>query len=263
MSVKCTMILGDCLDAMQSMPTSRVNMAFADLPYTIQKNRAATRNNWDTRIPLHLIWDRFKRLAAQTMISVFSCQTALASELHASNTRQFLYDLIWHKTSSATFLQAKRRPLCYHETLLVFRRGAPKYNPIMRARVNGKPKTLSIKKGTSASFGLSHRPTNIEYRDVVYPSSVLAFPSVPKAKSMHPTQKPVPLLEWLIRTYSNPGDVILDPVSGSGTTAVSALQNGRHVTCVEKDLGFFEASVERVRKHVRDNAIDAEIEVHR
>ncbi len=263
LSLKCTMILGDCLDVMPTLPKASAQMIFADLPYAVEKKR----NNalrWDHPVDLKSMWVCLLEKSGASCAYVFTANLPLSATLYYSNPKLFRHDIVYTKQIRTGFLSADRAPLRAHELVLVFAAGTMTYNPQM----------LPLKRKRTDNYGTTAPGCyNLGKHESPSAPSAEAFPQsiiAPRwensrftgsKRCLHPTQKPVALLDWLIRTYSNPRDTILDPVSGSGTTAVSSINNGRHVTCIEKDPGYFEASLERIRKHVTDNAIDAEIEV--
>ncbi len=262
MSLKCTMILGDCLEVMPTLPKASVQMCFADLPYSTNL-RKHSANTWDTPVDLAAMWNCLDAVSTPGSAKVLIGCMTLCSNLLVSNRKEFRYDLVVERYFSTGFLNSKRQPLRKHDLLLIFSSGAAPYFPQM---LTGKPYRETARR-PSSNYGAQSGAVTIS-KGTRFPVSIIRPTFEPERKtgikrSAHPTQKSVHLLDWIIRTYSNPGDNVLDPVSGSGTTAVAALACGRNVVCIEKDAGYFDASVERVRKHVADNKIDATIEVRR
>ena len=257
MPVTCTMILGDCLEVMPTLPEASVRLTFADLPYGLICQK------WDCQIDLVRFWPPVLSISAPGSVSLFTATQPFATSLINSQPKLFRYDLVWNKGRSSNFFQAKIRPMRTHEVILLFSRNSGTYNPQMTVGPNCAGRLTKTQGSKSAHYGSEHKIGAMRGRsdNLRFPVSIVDAPH--NRKYQHPTQKPLALLDWLIRTYSNEGDMVLDPTSGSGTTAVSAIQNGRSVTCIEKDPDYFEASVERVRKHVKDQLIDAVVEVRR
>ena len=251
MTLKCTMILGDCLDAMPSFPKKSVQMIFADLPYGLIDSK------WDSRINLVALWSAIGQVRRIDCVCVFTAVQPFTTTLVSSNVKEFRHDIVWRKGQAVGFLNAKKCPLRIHETALVF--GGRTYNPQMWDKGVERNASGARKNKSTNSDTYTRARDNGRVSTDRYPLSVLDIRD--RENKYHSAQKPVALLDWFIRSYSNSGENILDPCSGSGTTAVAALSCGRNVVCIEKDKGYFEASVERVRKFVVDGGIDAEIEV--
>lgn len=234
-----TLMHGDCLDLMDQIPGGAVNLICADLPY------GSVKCDWDKRLPVDRMWAEFKRVLSPAGVVALNADFRFAVELYLGNPRWFRYDIVWRKTRAAGFLDAKHRPMRSHELLLVFSRiGRSTYRPQMRpgapssGGVAGDPSTIYDIKGTPGR----RRRVAVDR----YPISVIEFGNRPKAAKLHPTQKPDDLLDWTIRTYSNPGDLVLDPTMGSGTTGVSAIANGRRFIGIEADATHFATSQRRI-----------------
>ena len=228
---------GDCLDMMSAIKVGSVGMVFADLPYGV------TRNNWDVCLPLQALWTSLWVCCAPKAPIIMTATNPFAADLIASQRNKFRYDLVIQQTTPGGFLNAKRMPLRAHEMALVFYKKLPIYHP-QRTPV---AKAYSAKKsGPSDNYGQYKIITKVAGDLNRLPISVLQFTSQKRQSILHPTQKPVALLEWLIRTYTNEGDTVLDPVSGSATTAIAALRTGRNVICIEKDPDYFEVGRKRV-----------------
>lgn len=262
MTLKCTMILGDCLEVMQNLPARSFDSFISDLPYCTTE-RKHTANHWDSVINLKKLWDQINLRCQSYSPKVFIGCMTLAVALISSNPKEYRYDLVAERYFSTGFLNSRHQPLRKHDLILLFSSSRSTYNPQMTIGQPYKEKS----RRPSENYGSQKQAITIS-PGTRYPVSIQRPSYEPerrtgKQRSLHPTQKPVALLDWLIRTYSNEGDNVLDPTSGSGTTAVAALSCGRNVACIEKNPGYFDASVERVRKHVRDNFIRAEIDVIR
>lgn len=231
--------LGDCFDLLPLVEPASVDLVLADLPY------AVTANKKDIAIDLSKLWPLFVRAAKPTTPYVFTAQMPFSFELYASKREWFRYDLVWDKALSTGFLNAKRAPLRLHEHVLVFCAGASVYNP---QKSLGTPNHGWKKRDAQhggANYGASTRAA-YDRTDQKYPTSILHFRKPHPTVAKHPTEKPVELFEWLIKTYSNEGDVVLDPTCGSGTTAVACMNTNRRFIVMDKDSTCFETTKGRV-----------------
>lgn len=228
---------GDCLALMPQIPAHSIDMILCDLPY------AVTRASWDSLIPFDKLWAQYKRLIKPSgVIALTSCQPFTAA-LTMSNPTWFRYELIWEKPQGVDFMNAKRKPLRSHENILIFSPiGQHTYNPQFEA---GEPYTVTRdrKPRHMAITDKTMRQTETVNTGNRYPKSVLRFA---QQRGLHPTQKPVSLCEWLIKTYSNAGETILDNCMGSGTTGLAALNCGRRFIGIEKDANYFELASRRL-----------------
>lgn len=216
-------------------------MVFADLPY------GTTNHNWDCSVDLEQFWKTLQVIRTGNGIALLTATHPFASDLICSNRKEFKYDLVWHKSRASGHLNAKRMPLRTHELALAFYKKLPTYNPIKSPRWTKRVSTF-IKNDTSSSkiYG-SHQAQSYVDDGMRYPVSVIYTNSQQTSGlSVHPTQKPVALLEWLIKTYTNPGDTVLDPTFGSCTTGVACARLGRNFIGIEKDPGYFRTGRERV-----------------
>jgi site-specific DNA-methyltransferase (adenine-specific) len=227
---------GDCLDLMQLIPDNYVDLILCDLPY------GTTQCKWDSVIPMAPLWEQYKRVAKPNAAIVLTAQTPFDKALGASNPRMLKYEWIWQKTTSTGFLNAKLAPLKQHENVLVFYDKAPVYNPQMRT--GHKPYQVT-RDFVGAQYGKADKQSFTESDGDRYPVSVLTYP---RERGHHPTQKPVTLMEYLIRTYTNEGAVVLDNCMGSGTTGVACVQSGRQFIGIEKDPEYFEIAKSRIDK---------------
>lgn len=234
----------DCFDVFSLIGAQTINMIFADLPY------GTTQNKWDSVLSLPDLWKHVKRIRKVNAACVLTAQTPFDKILGVSNLKELKYEWIWEKDKSTGYLNANIAPMKAHENILVFYTKLPTYNPI---KTQGKPYSNKHKPDDSGdNYGavkFSSR-TNITTR---YPRSVLCFNVLRRVN--HPTQKPVALMEYLIKTYTNEGDLVLDPVMGSGTTVEACINLNRRVIGIEKDidkggnsLGYFNYCVERAQK---------------
>lgn len=241
---------GDCLEVMKSIPDKSVDMVLCDLPY------GTTRLSWDNVIPFDRLWQQYFRVAKDNAAFVLTAQQPFATDLINSCRKYFRYEIIWQKSQVMGFLDAKRKPLRTHENILVFYRRLPTYNP-QKTKVENDKKSLGRKRTNSGSFdGYQEfrKPDYVYVEDGSrYPTSVLKISSWNGAlfgktdnAVIHPTQKPVTLFEWLIKTFTNEGETVLDNCSGSGTTAIACLRNNRNYICIEKNEKYYNDSIKRV-----------------
>jgi len=220
----------DCLDVMEHLPDNSVDMVLCDLPY------GTTQNKWDSVIDLTKLWDRYSRIVKKNGAIVLTSQGIFTAKLIISNEKCFKYKIVWEKSKPTNFLNAKKQPLRKHEDICVFYQAQPTYNPQMTF---GKAYSKGIRKNQhTGSYG-EFDPVLVESKDGMrYPTDVVYF-KTPESEAegtvWHPTQKPVELGRYLIRTYSNPGDVILDNASGSGSFLISALLEQRNFIGIEKN----------------------------
>lgn len=239
-------LLGDCFDHMAAIPDGSVDMVLCDLPY------GTTQNKWDSVLPLDRLWAEYWRVCKPNAAVVLTAAQPFTSALVMSQIQFFRYDWTWLKNRPTGFPKAKKRPLRKTEDIAVFSRETPRYAP---QGLVYAPKTMRNSKSTGggnvqgenrASRKGSLRTPGAEYVQewTNYPTNVLDVAVDPGG--FHPTQKPVALFEYLIRTYTNPGEVVLDNTAGSGTTAVAAERSGRRWVCIERDEIYYWSAVARV-----------------
>ncbi len=236
---------GDCLELMKDIPNGSIDMILADLPY------GTTACKWDTIIPFEPLWEQYKRIIKDNGAIVLFGSQPFTSALVMSNPKMFKHEWIWEKHKGTNFYQVKSAPMKVHESVLVFSKGTYTYNPQM---VEGAPYK---KRGSHHKLPKDHVMTpgkNIGYSDNLdtskrYPTSVQFFSNHnQKADRFHPTQKPVPLLEYLIKTYTNEGEVVLDNTMGSGTTGVACVNTNRSFIGMELDDKYFEIAKARINE---------------
>lgn len=229
---------GNCLAIMPTLPAKSVELVITDLPY------AATACAWDKQIDLTSLWTEWQRLLTPSGAVVLFSKQPFTSLLVASNPAWFRYELIWQKPQGTDPLRASIKPLCNHENILVFSRvgaGRFTYNPQFEP---GKPYTASQDKGQHRpGIGKGFKRTKTEYDGRRYPKTVLQFS---RQTGMHPTQKPTALCEWLIKTYSNEGDTVLDACMGSGSTGAAAINTGRNFIGIELDQTYYTTARQRL-----------------
>lgn len=238
----CSLFLGCCLDVMKGIESGSVDMVCADLPY------GTTSCKWDSVIPLDVLWTEYKRVCKPGASIVLTATQPFTSALVMSNPKWFKHEWVWHKSKSGSAFTAKYRPLARHESVLVFGKGRVTYNPIKR---KGKPyKRARVALGDKINnhgIGFNGKGIFSENDGFRYPESVIFFQQKWRRQDqVHPTQKPVELMEYLIRTYSNEGETVLDNSMGSGTTGVACVNTGRRFIGIEKDADFFRVANERI-----------------
>jgi site-specific DNA-methyltransferase (adenine-specific) len=234
-------ILGNCLDEMSKIPNESIDMILCDLPY------GTTQCKWDTIIPFDELWKQYERIIKSNGAIVLTATQPFTSTLVMSNIKMFRYSLVWEKSKSTGYLNSKKMPMRAHEDILIFYKNLPTYNP---------QKTI----GVPYDKGKANRPTEV-YREQKgeihvknedgsrYPRSVQYFKTAEsEGKVFHPTQKPILLFEWLIKTYSNENDLILDNCMGSGTTALASIRTKRNYIGIENDENYYNISIKRIEE---------------
>ena len=238
---------GDCLEIMDKLIAEgvKVDAIIADLPY------GTTACKWDSILPLDKLWEQYERIIKPNGAIVLTASQPFTSALVMSNPKMFKYEWIWKKTRYSGNLNATRMPLKAHESILIFAKGKTKYFPIKTKapeHLIDKRKTInpSVVKDGGAYNG-SKGFVNIRKKDdgTRYPISVQEFKN-PNNNSLHPTQKPIKLMEYLIKTYTNENEIVLDNTMGSGTTGVACVNTNRHFIGIEKDEKYFEIAKNRI-----------------
>ncbi len=237
------LLQGNCLEKMKDIPDGSVDMVLTDPPY------GTTACKWDSIIPLVPMWQRLKQVIKSNGAIIMTASQPFTTNLINSNRLWFRYELIWQKERGQNFIQAKRQPLKSHENILVFYNKQPVYNPQMddapkenirkpQYHTSHKTEVYRINKMPSHDYDMTKR----------YPKSVLFFKSGRARDKIHPTQKPVALMEYLIKTYTNEGETVLDFAMGSGTTGVACGNLNRNFIGIELDETYFEMANKRIKK---------------
>lgn len=246
-----TIIHGDCLDVMNNIADRSVNCIIADLPYGI------TSMPWDSIIPLDILWDRFNRIINDNSPVLLFGSGLFTFNLIQSNKDNFKYNLIWKKNVPTGMSSAKYRPMKYYETISVFYKYQPVYNPILKPRVGVTESTNCYKYDHYCGDNNHIKLEKIKKKydpNLVQPSDILEFNVVPNRNGkLHPTQKPIDLLEYLIKTYTNEGDTVLDPTMGSGSTGIACINTNRKFIGIEKDDNYFSIAKNRIDEYERRN----------
>jgi site-specific DNA-methyltransferase (adenine-specific) len=239
---------GDCLDLMREISDASVDLVLCDLPY------GTTACAWDSVIPFDALWEQYRRIIKPRGAIVLTAAQPFTSAVVASNYEWFKYDWVWKKNRPTNFAHAKNKPMPKHESVLVFSPGTTvhasqsnkrmTYNPQGLQSIEAKTVTKKATEKTDAFF--ADRPGHREFvRDKTgYPNSIMEFAT--DQLGLHPTAKPVAMMEYLVRTYTNEGDTVLDNCMGSGTTGVACVREGRKFIGFEKDAEYFEIARARI-----------------
>lgn len=237
---------GDCLDVMKDIPDKSVDMILADLPY------GTTACKWDSIIPFEPLWEQYERVIKDNGAIVLTASQPFTSALVMSNPKLFKYEVIWEKTSITNPFMAKKQILKKHESVLIFYKKQPTYNPQLTPRDPKNKRTRSkANYSHNGVFGEAVMTPGDSTRDYNLPHSVLKFSrdvgnQHTKKRTFHPTQKPVSMFEYFIRTFTDEGEVVLDNVIGSGTTAVAAINTGRQFIGIEQEVEYVEIANNRI-----------------
>lgn len=235
---------GDCLELMNNIPDKSVNMILCDLPY------GTTQCSWDNIIPFEPLWEQYNRVIKGNGVICLFGSEPFSSSLRLSNLKAYKYDWIWEKSKATGFLNAKKQPLRAYENICIFYKKQSTYNPQM---VQGKVYNKGIrKKQTTNDVYGNFLQTKVESKDGLrYPRNVLYYKTAEtEGQTYHKTQKPIALLEYLIRTYTDEGDVVLDNCMGSGSTGVACLNTNRKFVGIEIDNTYFEIAKKRIEETV-------------
>ena len=228
-----SLLEGDCLEMMNMIPDKSIDMILCDLPY------GTTQNAWDSVIPLDRLWDQYLRIIKDNGAIVLTSQGLFTARLMLSQPKYFKYKWIWEKSKPTNFLNAKKQPLRKHEDVCVFYKKQPVYHPQMK---KGESYDKGIRKNQlSGSYG-DFQPVHVSSDGERYPTDIIYVKTAEcEGEVVHPTQKPIELGRYFVRTYSNPGDIILDNTFGSGSFLVAALMEGRNFIGIEKneDVALF------------------------
>lgn len=232
-----TLVNGDCLDVMGAIPDGSVDLILCDLPY------GTTACAWDAVIPFEPLWDHYRRVLKPDGAAVLTASQPFTTALIASNLKDYRYNWVWEKAQGTGFGNAKKMPLKAHEDVCVFYRKLPTYNPqgLVPQRKERAPETKSGGESLGKN-GLNGKPFVQEFTN--WPKSVVKFSR--DGGKVHPTQKPVSLMEYLVRTYTNEDGLVLDNTMGSGTTGVACVNANRRFIGIEKDSGYFDIAKGRL-----------------
>ena len=232
---------GDCLELMKDIPDGTVDMILCDLPY------GTTKNKWDSVIPFKPLWEQYERIIKDNGAVVLFGSGLFTIKLITSNEKFWRYNLVWHKTTPTGFLNANRQPLRAHEDICVFYKKQSTYNPQKTKGHKRKVSTVEHKRNSKKTTDYGEHSLRSYDSTERFPKSVLTFATDKQKAAFHPTQKPVALLEYLIKTYTNEGDVVLDNCMGSGSTGVACVNTGRRFIGMELDEQYFTIAQKRIR----------------
>jgi site-specific DNA-methyltransferase (adenine-specific) len=246
---KIELIQGDCLEKMKDIPDGSVDMVLCDLPY------GTTACKWDTIIPFEPLWEQYKRIIKDRGAVVLTSSQPFTSLLVSSNIKWFKYEWIWVKNTQTGMMCAGKSPMKKHENILVFCEGTPKFNEekVLGSFIsqNHSKKGYEYKNKTSSLYNVEGG-TDFKWSEFVHANSVLLCNVVGNRDKTrcHPTQKPIALMEYLIRTYTNEGDAVLDNCMGSGTTGVACQNLNRNFIGIELDLEYFKIAEKRINENL-------------
>lgn len=244
--------LGDCIKLMNEIEDNSIDLILCDLPF--QK----TKNKWDKIIPFDILWKQYKRIIKANGAIILFCQGSFYIDLVNSNREDFRYDLVWDKCMTTGFLNCNRQPLRRHEQIAVFYKKQPTYNPKFSEGepLHGKGKnykTADIKNNNYGKFNMldDYRKGNTQK----YPTSIITIQKVHPSKTIHPTEKPVELMKYLIETYTKPGETILDNCMGSGTVGIACLTCNRNFIGIEINEHYYNLASDRIYKKILERGL--------
>lgn len=245
----------DCLGneelgtGMWRIPDKSIDMILCDLPYGV-----TARNKWDCIIDIDKLWEQYKRIIKDNGVIVLFGQDKFTAKMMLSQPKLHRYNLVWDKVLPSGFLNANRMPLRKHEDIMVFYKKQPTYNP---QKVKGKPNHTTGKAQGKSQEEVSRNTNYGKFKkvdtegDMKFPTSILTFQKPHPSTTVHSTQKPVELCEWLIKTYTNEGEIVLDNCMGSGTTAIACINTNRKYIGFEIEKEYYELAIDRINKHLR------------
>ncbi len=231
----------DCFDAMKEIPDGVIDMVLCDLPY------GTTQCKWDTIIPFNELWVEYWRVCKPNAAIVLTAAQPFTSNLIMSQIENFKYDWVWQKPKGTGHLNAKKMPMRDKEDICIFYKEQCRYNPQFGVGEAYKAKPGKSKANGDDCYG-EYKDTREDNDGKRYPKQIITFPIVERDK-LHPTQKPVDLFEYLIKTYTNENELILDNTAGSGTTAIAAINTNRKWVCIEKEKEYYDKAIERIESH--------------
>ncbi len=249
---------GDCLEIMKRIPDKSVDMILCDLPYGI------TKNKWDKLLPFDELWEQYNRISKDNGCIALFADGMFMSDLMQSNKLMWRYNIIWNKELTSGFLNANKMPLRSHEEICIFYKKLPTYNPQFTEGepLHGMGTKFSQQKNKNNNYGEFNSCNNPSANRVgdrrKYPKSIIKFPKPASSVKIHPTQKPIALLEYLIKTYTNEGDMVLDNCMGSGSTGVACLNTHRNFIGIELDENYFNVAKKRIEECEESVKIDKE-----
>lgn len=245
-----SLIHGDCLEVMKNIPDNSVDMILCDLPYTFKGKSRVTANKWDLPVDDNLLWEHYLRLIKDNGAIVLTATNPFASYLINKHIDYFKYDWVWEKDNGSNFVHVNTQPFKVHELVLVFSKAPCTFvksgnNMIYNPQFTYSTPYSVKRDGSDVTnlIGFGGRTSTESTEGKRHPRTVQKFNM---ERGLHPTQKPLKLFEYLIKTYTNEGDIVLDNCAGSGTTAIAALNTNRQYICIEKDEDYYNIAKERI-----------------
>jgi len=237
-----TFVNADCFDVFPFIEDKSIDAIICDLPY------GTTACKWDSILPLDKLWYEYKRVLKPNGVILLTASQPFTTVLIGNDMKMFKYNLVWDKVAVTNPMLAKKQPMRCHEDVLVFYDKQPTYNPQMRVGV--KWSRAGKKQHTTDTLGQSTLFNNgSDESEMKYPKSIVTFSNADKTKNEHPTQKPIDLMEWLIKTYTNEGDMVLDNTMGSGTTNLACIKLNRKSIGIEKEKQYYDVAVRRASEY--------------
>ena len=237
-----TFVNADCFDVFPFIEDKSIDAIICDLPY------GTTACKWDSILPLDKLWNEYKRVLKPNGVILLTASQPFTTVLIGNDLKMFKYNLVWDKVAVTNPMLAKKQPMRCHEDVLVFYDKQPTYNPQMRVGV--KWSRAGKKQHTTDTLGQSTLFNNgSDESEMKYPKSIITFSNADKTKNEHPTQKPIDLMEWLIKTYTNEGDTVLDNTMGSGTTNLACIKLNRKSIGIEKEKQYYDVAVRRALEY--------------
>lgn len=243
-----TVLHGDCLELMKDIPDGSVDMILCDLPY------GTTACKWDTIIPFEPLWEQYNRIIKDNGAIVLTASQPFTSALVMSNVKGYKHSWIWNKVRGVGFQVAKYRPMSSHEDVLIFSKKGMKVNYYPIKELLDKPKSSKVY-SSSESNPLKYNDGKLRTYTHRNPKTIITFSNAYQKGKMHPTQKPVALFEYLIKTYTNEGDTVLDNCAGSGTTAIAAINTNRNYILMEQEQEYIDVINKRIADHTQTVSI--------
>ena len=252
--MKDKILHGDCLELMPDIPSGSIDMILCDLPY------GTTACKWDTIIPFEPLWEQYKRIIKPNEAIVLTASQPFTTDLINSNRKMFKYELIWHKDKPSDFGNSNIKPLRYHENILVFYFNTPTYNKSFEKRdgsgANRAKYDVNFKPNLNEhGFGMKAMTIKPRAEEKAI-GSVIKMTTGCRGEIKHPTVKPVPLFEHLIRTYTNEGETVLDNCAGSGTTGIACINTNRNYILMEKEQKYFDIIEKRIRERLSQTKLN-------
>lgn len=246
MNLKNVIFLGDHIEIMKTFPDNFLDMILTDLPYNI------TRNSWEQEINLDLLWKEYKRILKQNGVIALTASQPFTSKLVLSNLEMYKHEWIWQKNRGSNFANTIREPFKEHESILIFSKGKWIYNKQMQERAESGLNRIKYDFNhvtETENYNKFNKPSDSKGKNLRVPSSIQKFNV---EVGLHPTQKPISLFEYLIKTYTNEEDLILDSCAGSGTTAIACKNLNRNYILIEKELKYYDIIINRISKYEKN-----------